>query len=419
MLKRTIFMLTAVLLGGACNNAKSSKGGPIPNEGFQYDDTVRILSPIDGATVAGSFSLSYEAGEAVHSVTLESASGLVNDTPTEGAGSFAVGVLLDGHWNLELTGFDAEGEVLKSHTISVRIAAPADPWVTITSPLDGAETENPVVFAVDATEDIESVELFADDWSLGTFEPGQIFSYTFEGTGFVRSIDAVGYAGGEAIATDTIAITVQASEEVAESDMNSIVWGIASGYPTDGTHTYYWPSDGDWAGTTQDIWYRDQLVAEGDPEGRSFCVGLTWEVYMLAFAQADEETDGDGTINGMSVSDLYTFRTDHYVRDLLGSGVVEAFENYGIGQEVTDWEDAQQGDFIQLWRNNSTGHSVLFESWERDTDGSIQGVNYWSTQNSTDGIGLSTEWFGTTEWDINPTYFFLARPWAPVDWLPW
>jgi hypothetical protein len=27
--------------------------------------------------------------------------------------------------------------------------------------------------------------------------------------------------------------------------------------------------------------------------------------------------------------------------------------------------------------------------------------------------------FGTSDWDIDPSYFYIARPWAPVDWLPW
>jgi hypothetical protein len=408
-----------VLAVGCATNTKSDADRDPPGAGFQTDHTVQITSPVDGETTADAFTVVYTAGVDVAEVTLSVGDGSETGTPVDGGGSIDVSGLDDGHNPLLLTGYDDAGVQVGTHQISVRITEPEGPWVTITSPADGAEPTNPVVFAVNASDSVDSIELIADDWSLGTVSPGQILTYEFSGTGFARTIEAQGWAGDEMVATDEIQITVQEAEEVPLSDMNAVIWTIAQSYPTDGTHTYYWPSEGTWAGTTQDIWYRDELVAEGDPDGRCFCVGLTWEVYMQAFDQLDEETSGDGTLNGLTVDDLYSFRTDFYVRELLGSGVVEAFDNYGLGETVTDWEDAQQGDIIQLWRYNSTGHSVLFHSWERDLDGSIQGLTYWSTQSSTDGIDVNTEWFGTSEWDINPSYLYIARPWAPVDWLPW
>ncbi len=423
-------LILMVVLSGCADTHKERSEGSTPSEDrgtsgtdFHNDDTVKITSPIEGDTLESPFTLTYEAGISVSEVSLQGPDLETFDTPADGVGTIEIDGLDQGHTNLLLTGLAADGTQLDAHSISVRIIEMEEegPWVTITSPTDGAEPINPVVFAVAASDEVESIELFADDWSLGTVDPGEILTYTFEGTGFVRTIDAVGYADAIPIATDTIQLTVQeADEPPIDSDMTSIIWDIAQTYPTDGTHDYYWPSDGGgWAGTTQDIWYLDELVAEGDPYGRCYCVGLTWEVYMQAFDQMDEETGGDGSLNSMTVSDLYSFRTDFYVRELMGAGVVDAFDNYGIGEEVTNWEDAKPGDFLQIWRYSGSGHSVIFHSWDRDLDDSIVGVNYWSTQSSTDGIGVNTEYFGSGDSDINPTYFFIARPWSPIDWLPW
>jgi len=412
-------LVLGLLLGCGSNGKSTSDDQQTPGSGYRYDHSVQITAPLDGDTVDANFSVVYEAGADVTAVELTGPEPALHSTPEDGSGTIAVDDLPDGHTALLLTGYDADGAQINTHGITIRVTEPGEPWVTITSPEDGAETHNPVVFAVAGSSEVDTIELLADDWSIGTVSPGQILSYTFDGTGYPRTIVARGTADDIEIATDTIQITVQPSEEVPTSDMSTVLWDIAQTYPTDGTHDYYWPTSGGWAGTTQDIWYRDEQVAEGDPEGRCYCVGLTWEVYMQAFEQLEEETGGDGTLNGLTVDELYSFRTDFYVRELLGSGVVEALENYGLGEEVTDWEDAQPGDIMQLWRYSSSGHSVLFESWERDLDGTIVGVNYWSTQTSTNGIGANTEYFGTSDYDLNPSRCYIARPWSPVDWLPW
>ena len=115
----------------------------------------------------------------------------------------------------------------------------------------------------------------------------------------------------------------------------------------------------------------------------------------------DESTINNGSINGMTVDDLLEFRMDWYVRDLYGSGPAEAVENYGIGEEVTDWSDIQPGDFVQFWRNSGSGHNTIFIDWETDNQGEIIGVYYWSTQGSTDGIGYRAEYFGNGTYDLD------------------
>jgi hypothetical protein len=121
----------------------------------------------------------------------------------------------------------------------------------------------------------------------------------------------------------------------------------------------------------------------------------------------------------MSVADLSEFRVDWFIRDLWGDGNVDALYNYGLGEEVTDFADAQIGDSVQFWRNSGSGHNVLFIDWVYDSDGDITGLEYWSTQGSTDGIGYNIESFGTSGSTINPAYTFIARPAMPWDWIPW
>ena len=191
-------------------------------------------------------------------------------------------------------------------------------------------------------------------------------------------------------------------------------------YPTDGSYAFWWPEDTDWYGTTQDIYYLDELVAYGDPEHRSYCVGLTFEVLMLSFLALDEASGGDGSLNGITVDDLTDFRIDWFVRDLWGDGPGPALEGYGLGERVTDPADVRPGDFIQFWRHSGSGHNAIFVDWERDpADDAIIGVRYWSTQGSTGGIGYNEEFFGSTGSRIHPSYFYAARMAMPEDWIPW
>ena len=68
--------------------------------------------------------------------------------------------------------------------------------------------------------------------------------------------------------------------------------------------------------------------------------------------------------------------------------------NFQIGFELRDKRDARKGDFIQFWRFNGSGHSVLFDEWILDKNGNIAGLQYWSTQKSTTGIGIRFEPIG-------------------------
>ncbi len=382
---------------------------------FVIDDSVRIESPENGALVEDSFFLRYTVGNTVAGLELRIDD--VDVTTLDIANTETLVALDGGAHKLELVAFDVDSEWLSQHSITVTV--PTEYWVTIASPSDGSVVTNPVGFTVNASDNIEYIELFADEWSLGRVQPDQVLNYNFSGTGFAREVEAIGFIDEEEVATHSISITVDEGSAPIESDFNEYVNSIIPSYPTDGSYGYYWPSSGGWLGTTEDILYQGTIIAEGDTQDRSYCVGLTFEVFMKAWLEIDYVYNGDGSINGMIVNDLIEFRKDWYVRDLFGSGPAEAVDNYGIGELVTDWDDVESGDFIQFWRNSGSGHNAIFIDWEWDLDDNRIGFLYWSTQNSTDGIGYNSEYFGSTGSSVNAQYFYPARIYTPDYWLPW
>lgn len=87
-----------------------------------------------------------------------------------------------------------------------------EPSVEIISPSDGATVTNPVTFTISA-ENVSTVRIFADDWPLSeAWDPAQTTSltYTFNGTGYARSIVCRGYDSQmQEVASDSITITVE------------------------------------------------------------------------------------------------------------------------------------------------------------------------------------------------------------------
>ncbi len=422
-MRRATLLLQASLLLPLFVACADDAPGPrqAPGEDFAKDTDVRFTNLSNGQTVPSPLVVQYSAGADVAGIQLENDYGvLVSATavPDGGAGELIVNIA-DGRYELTLLGLDEDDAELSRSSITIRVETDDDAWVTITSPSDGATVTNPVSFVVDASDGVDEIELWADGWSLGTTQPGQLLTYEFSGTGFARDIEAVAWNDGVEVATDRIQLTVDAGTDPLDSSFNQLILDLVDTYPTDGSYGYYWPSGSDWPGTTRDLWYQGQQVAYGDEQNRSYCSGLTWEVFMRAFEIADERTDGDGTINGMTVDDLYDFRTDWYVRDLWGDGVGIAVENYGIGERITDFADVQPGDYVQIWRHSGSGHTFVFIDWLLDDEDDIVGVTYWSTQGSTDGIAYKDEYFGASGSTIDPAYFFAARVYEPADWVPW
>ena len=98
--------------------------------------------------------------------------------------------------------------------------------------------------------------------------------------------------------------------------------------------------------------------------------------------------------NGMTKDELVDFMLTWYVAKgpKSESNLAVAIEKYGLGDRITDLEDVAPGDFIDLSRENNTGHAVIFIDWIRDGN-RIIGLKYWSSQGSTKGISYKNEYF--------------------------
>ena len=380
---------------------------PVPGPEFTDDGSVRIRRPQNGQTVSAPFELQYEVGDDVADVEVR-ANGRVVSTPPKPDGDATLS-LDDDRYQLALVGFDGDGNETDRHTIELRVVGADSDWVTLVSPTPDAATSTHLRILVDASSDGE-VEVFADGASLGTTLPGQLL---------LAEVDAgtVELEAHSADASDVITVRTTAAAEPGLPTFNGLATPIRDAYPTDGTHDYYWPQSGSWAGTTRDIVYQDTLVAEGDPQGRCYCVGSTWELFMRTLQE--ELPDHADDLNGLDASELLSFRTDWYVRDLYGPGVGDAVANYALGETVHDLEAVEPGDFLQWWRFDASGHSGVFLGWNRDDDGAISGVRFWACQGSTDGMGETEEDFGLGSPDIDPSFFTAARVAMPDDWGSW
>lgn len=187
-------------------------------------------------------------------------------------------------------------------------------------------------------------------------------------------------------------------------------------YPTDGTFTYLWSGGG--YGVTQNIYYLGTLIAPKPTGNTTYCSGLAFDQFVTAYNNYNTAW-GHSKIGTMTVTDMRNFRVIWY-----GAGTTDterlstlAVPQYNLGVQITDWEEAQEGDACQLWRWSTSGHNPVFIAWVRDNTGKITGVRYWGSQGSTNGIGYREESFGATSADggINPARFYLARARKPRD----
>ena len=193
--------------------------------------------------------------------------------------------------------------------------------------------------------------------------------------------------------------------------LNRMVVEQYKSYPTDGTFTYLWSGGG--YGVTQNIYYRGTLICPKPAGNTTYCSGLAFEAAIVPY-NAYNTTYGHQYIGTMTSGQMESFRQIWYGVTDSEKLAARAIPQYGIGVEITDFEEAQEGDFVQLWRHSGSGHNPLFVSWVRDGSNTITGVQYWGTQSSTNGIGLRQENFGVSS-GINPARFYLGRLRKPRD----
>lgn len=180
--------------------------------------------------------------------------------------------------------------------------------------------------------------------------------------------------------------------------LNKYVLDIINTYKIGGGYPYLLNNDYEnYNGVTENIVYDGELLLKSHPSGTrySHCTGITFEVFFKAMQQRNRELGiSADNFNGMNKDELHDFILTWYVAKGSKSenNLTVAIEKYGLGHRITNYDDAKPGDFIDLSRENNTGHAVIFINWIRE-NGKIIGIKHWSSQGSTNGISYKEEYF--------------------------
>lgn len=180
--------------------------------------------------------------------------------------------------------------------------------------------------------------------------------------------------------------------------LNKYVLDILNTYKIGSENPYLLNNDYEnYNGVTEDIVYGGELLLKAHPSGvrYSHCTGITFEVFFKAMQQRNKSVGIPiDDFNGMTKEELHDFILTWYVAKgpKSESNLTVAIEKYGLGNRITNLEDVRAGDFIDLSRENNTGHAVIFINWIR-SEGKIIGLKHWSSQGSTNGISYKEEYF--------------------------
>ncbi len=172
--------------------------------------------------------------------------------------------------------------------------------------------------------------------------------------------------------------------------LNQLVVACLLRFPRQGQHRYLWPRRNEvvYDGATTHVVFAGKTVLRGEPQGRCYCCGLTLEVFYRVLDSLGIVPERFHQVGPSRLKELW------FCRDIFSPGPSEALEALGMGQRVSP-EAALPGDFVQLWRHNRSGHSVIFVAWALNPQGERVGIHYWSTQEATNGIGFAAEALGS------------------------
>lgn len=211
-----------------------------------------------------------------------------------------------------------------------------------------------------------------------------------------------------AIATLTLFGAANATLLQAQEPAKDVL-AVARAIPDGGT--YVW-SNG--SGSPRAIRHEGEVILKAQEKG-TYCSGFTFCVAMEAARER-------GLLEGKSAAAVRQFQKQWYgsTKEAAERQCALAVEELGIGREVKSLADAQPGDFMQLWRTNKSGHSVLFLDWVSDGD-QVVGIKYRSSQKSTDGVGDRVEYFAGApghEGKVDRKRTYIARLDAMLDRRP-
>jgi hypothetical protein len=106
----------------------------------------------------------------------------------------------------------------------------------------------------------------------------------------------------------------------------------------------------------------DGVMILAAQEQGTYCSGFTFAVVMRS-------AKARGLLAGKAADELRQFQKQWYgsTEESAERQCALAVEELGIGREVKRLEDAEPGDFVQLWRTNKSGHSVVLLELARAT----------------------------------------------------
>ncbi len=290
-----------------------------------------------------------------------------------------------------------------------------------------------VTLAVNGTK-IHRGQLPADQGSL---------TYDFSPGGSQMTAVLTGYDPDQLeVASDQIRFTPLATlcPMDPETGFNGYVveaindWNV---FPRDGTYPYCWTGDcgGPW-GQIHDGYYAGDLVFVGGED--CFCSGHTLELFLRAFDLFLQDNDlPDTTLfthdaNKLTLDDLYLGEFYQYwqgwgVTDYASAADALVWEGIGVELLEEDWPEVRPGDFVNIWRTNGSGHSVIFVNWIEE-DGLVVGFRYYGCNTSGDrcpdpddpandrgisGPSFDEEYFEWAGGDVIPELLFIGRPFLP------
>jgi hypothetical protein len=253
--------------------------------------------------------------------------------------------------------------------------------------------------------------------ALGAAVAGVIVAAGAGGCGTVSELGPLPITGESASRDVASAAALPASAATAPT-LNARVLELIATYPDVGFGGYAWPARKGTSGTTRDLHIGGATIAHGGGGGDgNHCVGVTLEVFWRALEECPggvAAAFGESASTASRESRARAFKRVWYVPVDRGVGSAEALPSYGFGERITRLDDARPGDFMQAWRADGLGHSMVFLGWQRDPDGTIVGVEYWSSQPWTDGIGRASTTIGVDEASFDPAQVYLARARCPT-----
>ena len=194
----------------------------------------------------------------------------------------------------------------------------------------------------------------------------------------------------------------------ASTPINEHVVAVLQGYPLDGRTPYAWRAGEHLDGVTRPLSWQGTLVAAPSPAGAVHCSGITFEVYLQALERAQ------GGQRGLSSAALLALKESWYVRDGGRSGPAGALMAAGLGLPVHRVEDLLPGDIVQFWRNSGRGHSAIVTGHTYRRSGAVRGIEFWSAQSSSGGLGRRYVSVGPSEHQITPGELYAVRPTLPT-----